>query len=130
MGKNTRVLVVDDDYDFAQPVVFWLEEKGYSVITAPEGKTALKLIAEEKPDIVFLDLRMPVMDGIETLRRIRESDKRLPVIIITSEYSDPKKFKEVNDLGCSGFFPKKGSLNELIKLIEITLRTHKVINPD
>jgi DNA-binding NarL/FixJ family response regulator len=68
---------------------------------------------------------MPVMDGIETLRHIRKFDKRLPVIIITVAYTDRDKMTEANKLGSSGFFPKKGTFDELERLIEVSLRAHK-----
>lgn len=127
MKDKIRVMLVDDEADFTQPLAFWLKSKGYAVTVAPEGKSALGLIEKDKPDIVFLDLRMPVMDGIETLRRIREFDKRLPVIIVTVEYANEEKFAKAKKLGSSGFFPKKGSFEELQRLIETTLRTHKDI---
>ncbi len=127
MKDKIRVMLVDDETDFSKPVAFWLESKGYSVTVAPEGETALELIEKSRPDIIFLDLRMPVMDGIETLRRIRKFDKQLPVIIVTAEYANENKFAEARKLGSSGFFPKKGSFEELEKIIETTLRTHRDI---
>lgn len=124
-NKGIKVLLVDDEVDFTQPIEFWLKSKGYTVAVAHEGKSALKAVKENTPDIIFLDLKMPVMDGIETLRRIRDIDKQLPVVIITVEYTNDKKFAEANRLGSSGFFPKKGSFEELENTIEVTLRTHK-----
>lgn len=125
MAKKIKVLLVDDEAEFTEPLTYWLEAKNYSVEVAPEGKSALKLMKRSKPDIVFLDLRMPVMDGIETLQHIRKLDKQLPVIIITVAYADKEKFTQAKKLGCSGFFPKKGTFKELGKLVEVTLRTHK-----
>lgn len=127
MNKKIRILLVDDDPDFVQPVAFWLESKGYEVAIAAEGKIALELIEKERPNIVFLDLKMPKMDGIETLRKIRDIDKELPVIIVTAVYADEKKFAEARKLGTSGFFPKKNDFAQLGLIIETTLRTHKGI---
>ena len=110
MEKKIKILVVDDEIDFTQPMAFWLESRGYSVAVAPDGKSAIELIKKDKPDIVFLDLKMPVMDGIETLRRIRKFNRKLPVIIITVEYANEQKFEEAKKLGTSGFFPKKRGL--------------------
>lgn len=125
--KGIKILLVDDEPDFTQPLEFWLNSKGYTVMTAREGKSALKIIKEKAPDVVFLDLKMPVMDGIETLRNIRKFNKDLPVIIITVEYTNDEKFAEANKLGSSGFFPKKGSFEELESIIEVALRTHKTL---
>lgn len=123
--KRIEVLLVDDKPDFTEPVAFWLESKGYSVVVAHDGKSAVRAIRKDRPDIVFLDLIMPVMDGIETLRHIRRFDSRLPVIVVTVAYTDREKFAEARNLGISGFFPKKGSFKRLGKIIEVTLRTHK-----
>ena len=125
MEKKLKVLLVDDEIDYTQPMAFWLESKGYSVTVAPDGRSAIELIKKDEPDIVFLDLKMPVMDGIETLRNIRGFNKNLPVLIITVEYANEEKFKEAKKLGTSGFFPKKGSFEELERIIEVTIKTHK-----
>jgi len=130
MARKIKVLLVDDDSEFTQPVAFWLQSKGYEVESAPEGKSAIDRIKMNKPDIVFLDLRMPVMDGIETLRHIRKIDKWLPVIVITMAYAEKNKFAEAERLGISGFFPKKKSFEELGRMIEVTLRTHKNLAKD
>lgn len=94
-------------------------------MVAYNGKSAIQLVKENTPDIVFLDLKMPGIDGVETLRRIRKFNKELPVIIVTVEYSNEKKFAEAKKLGSSGFFPKKGDFKGLEKTIEVTLRTHR-----
>lgn len=125
MSKNIKVLLIDDEVDYTQPMIFWLESKGYTVSTAPDGQKGLDLIKKDRPDIIFLDLKMPIMDGIETLRNLRSFDKDLPVIIITVEYANEEKFEQAKQLGTSGFFPKKGSFEELERIIEVTLKTHK-----
>lgn len=124
MEGKTQVLLVDDEADFLVPITFWLKSKGYSVSVATSGEKAIKIIKEEKPDLVFLDINMPVMDGLETLRRIRKFDKDRSVIMVTA-YADEEKFTEARKLQTSGFFPKGGSLEEMQKIIEVTLRTHK-----
>ncbi len=130
MAGGIKVLLVDDEAEFTQSLTYWLESKKYAVEVAPEGKSAIEMIKNNKPDIVFLDLRMPVMDGIETLRHIRTMDKWLPVVIITMAYADREKFAEAERLGISGFFPKKKSFEELGRMIEVTLRTHKNLARD
>ncbi len=122
--KPTRVLVVDDAADFLEPVVFWLESKGYEVATAPNGKLALESIKNNRPDIVFLDIQMPELDGMETLKQIRASYNKLPVVIVTAAHQDSKSFATATQLGVAGFFPKQSSLTKLIQIIETTLRTH------
>ncbi|HTZ11674.1 MAG TPA: response regulator [Candidatus Margulisiibacteriota bacterium] len=123
-NKDTVVLVVDDEADFRQLMTFWLEGKGYYVITADNGQNAIKQIKEKNPAIVFMDLRMPVMDGIEAIKRIREFNKDIPLIIISAYVDDPK-VKEAIVHGISGVFYKGKDFEEGLSLLEVALRTHK-----
>ena len=122
--KKILVLVVDDQADFRELLTFWLQSKGYAVITAEHGKRAIELIKEKAPDIMFIDLRMPVMDGIEAIKKIREFDKELPIIIISSYVDDPR-IKEAVSCGISGEFYKGGDFEDGLSLLETILRTHK-----
>ena len=124
MEKNIKVLVVDDEADFREVMMFWLESKGYSVIKASDGEGAIRLVKEEEPDIIFLDLNMPVMDGVEALKKIREFNTAIPVIFI-SAYVDDKRVNEAIDYGVSGVFYKGKDFQEGLALLESVLRTHK-----
>jgi len=123
-NKNIHVLVVDDEPDFRQLMTYWLESKGYSVLVAANGEGAIQQVKEKKPDVVFMDLRMPVMDGIEAIRKIREFDKDIPIIIISAYVDDPKA-KEAINYGTSGVFYKGKDFEEGLSLLEVALRTHK-----
>lgn len=125
MEKVIKVLLVDDEADFIRSMAFWLNSKGYTTLTASDGKAALEVIKNDKPDIVFLDLNMPVMDGPGTLREIRKSHKGLPVIIISAFVEDQGKIKQVSDCGISGIFYKGKDFSEGLSLLESALRTHK-----
>jgi CheY-like chemotaxis protein len=130
MGKKITILVVDDEKDFRDLMTFWLESKGYEVIQAADGKDALDQIKQRIPDIVFLDLYMPVMDGAETLRRIRRRNRNIPVIIISAYVDDPKVTK-VLDYGVSGVFYKTKDFEEhALSLLESALRAHKKLKKD
>jgi CheY-like chemotaxis protein len=124
MDKEIKVLLVDDESDFTEPMAFWLQSKGYSVTVASDGESAIKLVQENSPDIMFLDINMPFMSGAETLKRIREFNKELPVIII-SAYLDDKRAKEADSYGVSGVFYKGSDFSEGLTLLEAVLRTHK-----
>lgn len=119
MDKKFKILLVDDEQDFLEPIAFWLESKGYSVRMAFNGNEALKLVEQETPDIILLDINMPVMDGIETLKNIRVKHQTLPVIMITAEL---EQLPILQDLGISGFFPKGGTLAQLEQLLEPVIR--------
>jgi len=82
-SSNYRLLLVDDEDDFRRATATTLGRRGFTVIEAVSGEEALKKIKDELPDIIVLDLKMPGIGGIETLRRIRELKDDLPVIILT-----------------------------------------------
>ena len=124
MDKPIRILLVDDQPDFLETISSWMESKGHTVLTANDGLQALETIQEQPIDIVFLDIRMPKLDGIATLRRIRDLKQDLPVILITA-YPEDETMDKVRQLGISGFFPKEGGFDKLMMVIEVALRTHK-----
>ena len=124
MDKDIKVLVVDDEADFRQVMTVWLESKGYSVITASNGKDAIQMVRKDKPNIVFLDLRMPIMDGSDTIKGIRRFNKDVPIIIISAYVNDPK-MKEVKISHISGVFYKSDDFEKGLGLLESVLRTHK-----
>ena len=79
-----KVLVVDDEEDIVEVLQDRLEAYGFTVISAGTGFEALKKLSREKIDGIFLDIKMPEMDGLETLGEIRKKDQEIPVIIITA----------------------------------------------
>jgi len=125
--KPISVLLVDDETDFIEPIAFWLKSRGYVVTTAVDGEEAIGKIREARPDIVFLDINMPVMDGLECLRRLREFEKDLPVIMVTAAFGSEDKITRAKELGVSGFFAKNYTFDQLTQMIQVTLRTHRAL---
>jgi len=80
----TRILIVEDDANQRELYKQELEEEGYEVLTVADGKEAVRVVGEEKIDLVILDINMPGMDGIEALGRMLSRDNTLPVIIHTA----------------------------------------------
>ncbi len=119
-----KALIVDDEDDFRQLMSFWMQSKGYEVFEAGNGEKAVELAKKERPDIIFMDLNMPVMDGTEALKKIREFDREVPVIII-SAYVEDKRAKEAMLAGISGVFYKGKDFQEGLSLLEAALHTHK-----
>lgn len=81
--KKDRILWADDEIDLLRAYVLFLEEKGYEVVTATNGKDALELCQKESFDIIFLDENMPGLSGLETLALIKEIDPDVPMVMIT-----------------------------------------------
>ena len=121
MAEEVKILLVDDEPDFTHPTASWLTSEGYYVMVAPDGLTALRLIKDNTPDIVFLDLRMPVMDGLEVLKRIREFNKDLPVVLVTAYVDDPQ-VRQISTFGISGVFYKGDDYIELLSLIKTCVK--------
>jgi len=122
--NGIKVLLAEDESGFRQLVRFWLESKGYRVVEAPDGKAAVGKVKDEAPDIIFLDLHMPVMDGIDALKSIRKFNKDIPVIIISAYINDPRA-QEAMSYGISGIFSKDEEFEKWQSLLESALRTHK-----
>jgi len=122
--EKNKILIVDDEADFRQLLKFWLESKGYAVVTANNGEESLKKTKEENPDLIFMDLRMPVMDGVEAIKQIRQFNQEVPIIVISAFVEDPK-VKEVLDYNISGEFYKGEEFEKSLVLLESVLRTHK-----
>jgi two-component system response regulator ChvI len=78
------IALVDDDHDIVTSVSIALELEGYKVVTYSEGASALMAFRTRRPDLAILDIKMPRMDGMEVLRRLREFSQ-LPVIILTAK---------------------------------------------
>lgn len=85
--SRASVLVVDDEPAVRHVFKVWLENAGYKVDEAPDGQQALGRMDEDSYDLVFLDLQMPNMDGVETLRHIRGREDQPDVIIVTAHYN-------------------------------------------
>lgn len=81
---NRRILTIDDDPAVRDAFVFALSDVGYEVETASDGAEGVELARRIAPALIFLDLRMPGMDGVETLRRLHEVCPRVPVYIVTA----------------------------------------------
>ena len=86
MGVGKKILVVDDEQQLALAVKIRLQSRGYEVVTAPDGKKGLEMLEQEHPDLVLLDVLMPVMDGYSCLREInaRIGRGKLPIIVLTA----------------------------------------------
>lgn len=115
-----RVLVVDDDRQMLRAVTNALRARGYVVITAADGETALKMAAEDQPDLVLLDLGLPNLDGHEVITRLRGwSD--IPVIILSVSDGQDEKAAAL-DAGADDYVTKPFGTKELLARMGAVLR--------
>ena len=121
MLPKKSILVVDDEPDYLVLLRRRLEEGRYRVRTANNGREALEEIRRERPDVVLLDIQMPEMDGLKVLEKIRRSDKRLPVFILTA-FSNAERFGAARRKNASGFIVKTGDLSRQVKNITNALK--------
>ncbi|MCK4252686.1 MAG: response regulator [Candidatus Omnitrophica bacterium] len=107
-----KMLVVDDELDVCDFVKNFFEERNYTVFTALNGEDALRITKTQKPNIILLDIRMKRMDGIETLRKIREIDKNVDVVMVTA-VEDEDKMVAARKLDAKDYITKPLVLEEL-----------------
>jgi two-component system alkaline phosphatase synthesis response regulator PhoP len=95
MPRQKKILAVDDERHIVRLVQVNLERAGYQVVSAFDGKEALKKVESEKPDLIVLDVMMPHMDGFEVLKRLKSDDKtrNIPVVMLTAKAQDADVFR-------------------------------------
>lgn len=108
----TKMLVVDDEIEICDFLKTFFEERNYKVFTAMTGESAIRLVDQESPAIVLLDIKMPGIDGIEVLKRIKTFHPETKVIMVTAiETRD--KIDEATRLGADNYITKPLSLEYL-----------------
>jgi len=121
-----NILVVDDELSIRESFSLILEEK-YRVLQAASGEAALKLAAGQKVDLVYLDIRMPGLDGLETLERIKKIDPDLEIIMVTA-VNDVQKASQAVKLGARDYIVKPFDVNNVLKLSEQILRRKSILS--
>ncbi len=124
MFKKT-VLIVDDEEGIRESLTGIFEDEGYEVLSAPSSEEALKIIKERTPDIIFLDVWLPEMDGLEALSRINEMEKEVPVIII-SGHGNIELAVKATRLGAYDFLEKPLSLDKVLLVAQRALERKKL----
>jgi two-component system alkaline phosphatase synthesis response regulator PhoP len=114
------ILVVDDEPKIVKLAKDYLEQGGFQVLVAADGKTALRTARSEKPDLVVLDLMLPEMDGLDVCRALRrESD--VPIIMLTARVEETDRLIGL-ELGADDYITKPFSPRELVARVRATLR--------
>jgi CheY-like chemotaxis protein len=121
--SNRKILVIDDARVMRKKLAYVLEKVGYHVFTAENGLEGLQLVAKENPDLIVMDLHMPVMDGFEVHRRIRRSKSyaHIPIIFLTASSGfHIAQIGEALSHGVNEFMTKPFKVDKLLaKIIEL-----------
>jgi len=120
----SKILVVDDEIHIRRLIQINLERAGYEAIIAKDGIEALEMVATENPDLIILDWMMPLLNGIETLRRLKENSatQDIPVVMLTAKSSDEDIFKGWQK-GADCYLTKPFNPMELLVFIKRILET-------
>ena len=114
-----RILIIDDTPDLRTMLKDFLEGVGHEVLEAKTGTQGLEVIANECPDLVITDIIMPDMNGVDMMKNLRKTNKKLPVIVL-SGYQE--ELAAVKRLGVYASIIKPPNLSELKNLVEVVMR--------
>jgi DNA-binding response OmpR family regulator len=117
---NKKILVVDDEERLISLVKAYLEQGGFGVVTAKNGREALFVARQEKPDLILLDVMMPEMDGREFMRNHRQ-EQNTPIILLTAQVDEDDKIIGL-ELGADDYITKPFSPRELLARVRAVLR--------
>ncbi|MGR6064756.1 sporulation initiation phosphotransferase Spo0F [Bacillus velezensis] len=109
---NEKILIVDDQYGIRILLNEVFHKEGYQTFQAANGIQALDIVTKERPDLVLLDMKIPGMDGIEILKRMKMIDESIRVIIMTA-YGELDMIKESKELGALTHFGKPFDIDEI-----------------
>lgn len=115
--QKTKVLLVDDEVEFASALAERLRLRGYDAKAEAHAEKALTAIQNDPPDVILLDFRMPGMDGLEALRRIKQTSPSIEIIMLTG-LEDSKSIEEAKKSGAHEYIMKPADLHELIGKID------------
>ncbi len=128
MSEKKKILLIDDDPDFVEAVKVIVEHGGYDVQVAYDGQEGLEAVAEEKPDLIVLDVMMPVMNGHEACAKLKtdENTKDIPVILLTAVAdrvtTSTYTHRDMLESEAEDYMPKPVEPKELLELIKNWLK--------
>ena len=125
--EQIRVLLVDDEEEFVETLSERIQLRELGSQVALNGEEALKIVEDEVPDVMVLDLKMPGIDGMEVLRRIKKAYPEVQVIMLTGHGSE-KDEKEARNIGAYDYLQKPVNLEAIVQSIKKAYK-HKIENP-
>jgi len=122
MGKR-KILIIEDDRDIVEMLDYNLKEEGYETVSALNGEQGIALADKERPDLIILDIMLPIMDGFEVCRTLKNDDRvaHIPIIILSAKSQETDKVVGL-ELGADDYVTKPFSPRELIARTRAILR--------
>jgi two-component system response regulator AtoC len=124
-SEQDHVLIVDDEPILRESLSEWLRDEGYRVSTAEDAMIALRMIAEAEPDVAVVDIKMPGMDGVTLLKKIKETTPDLPVVMITAHGTIENAVRSMKE-GAYDFITKPFPPEKLSVLLQRVLEHQKL----
>ena len=121
MRQSKKVCIVDDDDSIRDIYSTKFKREGFGVVLAKDGEEALQVIKEERPDVILLDIQMPILDGIGVLKVLKNDPElaKIPIVVLSNINSEAM-FHEISELGAAQYYLVK-ALSTPQKVVDITL---------
>ena len=122
MNERPKVLIAEDEETIVESLSFLMEKEGYDVSVATDGRTAISMIALDIPDMVLLDVMMPVCDGFEVVRAVRgdSNTRQVPIMMLTAKTREVDRRKGL-ELGVDDFVTKPFSTRDVVSRVKALL---------
>ena len=128
---NEKILVVDDEEHIAELIRYNLESNGYKILSANNGIDAMKIVLEERPNLILLDLMIPGKDGYDVCKEIRSTKEVMntPIIMLTAKSEEIDKILGL-ELGADDYITKPFSVRELLAIVKAVLRRFSIVESE
>jgi CheY-like chemotaxis protein len=126
MAKQIHILLVDDDTEILRLIGAQLATAGYEVLHAHDGNEGREMARRFQPDLILMDVRMPVMDGYKTLVYMKHEEvtKNIPVLFLTNEDFSIEGQKAAKEIGAEGYLPKSGLKEDMLAKVAEVLKKY------
>lgn len=122
MEENNKILVIEvieDENSMRRVLKEELTDEGFKVLEAVDGEEGLKIALEEHPDLILLDLKLPKMDGIEVLKKLKEDPWGCKAkVVVLTVYNENEKIAEVLESGAYDYITKDGGVENVIRIVK------------